>query len=384
MAINTVDVHAPIVKANTEFAVEFYLQQMKANSGNILLSPVCISAALALCNLGARGDTSNEMAEAMHIRDIDNIHGRFGEFLATLNNSSGAESAYQLKTANKLFGAERYNFLEEYLADSLKYFGADLERLNFADELKSRNVINKWVEDKTSGKIKDIIPPGVLYEFTKLVLVNAIYFKGNWDKKFEVRATRKGEFKVNETEWKVVDMMHQQDRFPFGFDRESGCEILALPYVKEELSMFIVLPTRKGGLAEVERRLSVEFLDRLTKSVGVRKTNVMVSLPKFKFEKTVELNDVLEAMGIRKLFTEGVADLSGMDGTRELYVSRGIHKAFIEVNEEGTEAAAATGIMVDSYSMPPEFRADRPFMFFIRDNRTMAFLFLGQVTDPTS
>ena len=248
---------------------------------------------------------------------------------------------------------------------------------------ESRATINRWVEESTVGKIKDVIPEGSLSMNTALVLVNAIYFKGNWEKQFKKENTRKVPFFIKENEKTEVDMMcGERLEFPNGYSGELKCLIVELPYrdVSKELRMVVLLPRKKDGLSELEEKLNSTNLQSMLDSL--RESEIEVFLPKFKMEKNIRLSETLSGLGMKDFFQRGVADLSGMDGTRELHVSRVFHKARIDVNEEGTEAAAATAVFMYAMSANIKFYADHPFMFLIMEKKSRSVLFLGRYVKP--
>uniref|UniRef100_A0A672KXZ4 Serpin B6 n=1 Tax=Sinocyclocheilus grahami TaxID=75366 RepID=A0A672KXZ4_SINGR len=265
-----------------------------------------------------------------------------------------------------------------------------MEKVDFKKNSEAARVnINKWVEKKTQGKIKDLLPPQGVDETTKLVLVNAIYFKGNWEKKFSKEATRDGQFKMNKTQTKPVKMMRQKSKFPLAFIPEMNSQVLELPYVGKNLSMLIILPNEiqgeTTGLQKLEKALTYEKLMEWTKSSKMLQEEVQVSLPKFKMAETYGMVQFLRSMGMEDVFDPQKVNLSGMSSNNNLAVSNVIHKAFVEVNEEGTEAAAATGITITTTSMPlppKTFIADHPFLFFIRHNPSNSILFYGRICSP--
>ena len=369
-------------EANTSFALDVYRCLRDGHSNNLFFSPASMSTALAMTFLGARKNTSKEMCQVLKFTNMDpeEAHGGFADLLRVLNS---ADAPYVLKMANKLFARQNYKFLESFLADTRKFYMAEAELADFAgDSEGSRQKINKWVEDQTAQKIKDLMPEGSINGLTAMVLVNAIYFKGDWENKFEQSRTKRAPFFISADVSKEVDMMFISEDFKAGFDKELGCKVLELPYVKKDLSMFVVLPKKPEGLHELEDKLSTDVLHRLT--TKMRKIKVHCCLPRFKLEYSCSLNDTLVSLGMNDLFTGGQCDLSGMDGTKELYVSAAVHKAFIEVNEEGSEAAAATGMVMNLMCMPEtmEFKANHPFLFFIRENNSETVLFLGRYCSP--
>ncbi|GAI76663.1 unnamed protein product, partial [marine sediment metagenome] len=257
-----------------------------------------------------------------------------------------------------------------------------LSEVDFAGATETaRKTINAWVEKKTKDKIKELLKPGVLNRLTRLVLTNAIYFKGNWDSQFEKARTQPAPFTLTDGKKVNVPMMNQTEKFKY--TEAESFQALELPYVDNELSMVILLPKETDGLSDFEKTLTAgnlsEWLGKL------RKRKVIVSVPKFRMTSQFSLAAVLKSMGMTDAFVPDAADFSGMNGKRDLFISAVIHKAYVEVNEEGTEAAAATGVVIGVTSMParpPVFRADHPFLFLIRDNRTGSILFIGRVMNP--
>jgi serpin B len=364
-----------IVTANTHFALDLF--HALPRDGNLFFSPLSISAALALTLLGAKGPTESSMKQTMHIsEDMVDFHKAFRDVVDVLNR---AADGFSLRMANRLYGAEGYNFLHDFTNACKSLYGAEFETLDFKNVTASLKTINGWVEKHTQGKVKDLIQDGVLKAETMLVLVNAIHFKGDWTTAFDRKKTKTSEFHVTENEKIDVQMMFQDARFSLGHSEELQCSILELPYgQKKELSMFILLPF--DGLASLEAALTEDALAKVKSELY--KTKVNVYIPKFQFDSEFDLGDILTKLGMGELFSRGAADLSGMDGTKQLYISKAVHKAFVDVNEEGTEAAGATGMVANSYSMPPQFVADRPFLFFIEETGTGSVLFMGRVQKP--
>ncbi|XP_064639045.1 leukocyte elastase inhibitor-like [Lineus longissimus] len=370
-----------LVYANSQFALDIFSQLIGGSpNDNIFLSPVSISIALAMTYLGARGNTATEMELVARFKGVENLQEKFAKLDSVLN---AGEKNYTLNTGNQLFGRKGYKFLDEFLGAVLKHHKGELRQLDFAADAEgSRKIINDWVAEKTADKIKDLIPGGAINSLTALVLVNAIYFKGNWARKFEKEKTIKEQFFVAENDVRGVDMMNQKAKFPSGYDRDSGTQVLELPYINKELSMFIFLPQERNGLAKLQSILTLDFINKITSNM--HEVETIVHLPRFKFEYKFNLHEILQAMGMKDLFSEGKADLSGMDGTNLLFISAAFHKAFIEVNEEGTEAAAATAMIAMMRCIPRinMFKVDHPFLFMIRENKTKSILFLGKMVDP--
>lgn len=367
----------PLVDANNRFALKL-LAVLRSTDGNFFFSPMSISTALGMTYAGARGSTASEMADALEFRAVgDDLHDGFASLLATLNPK---DAPYQLAIANALWTHEKYKFRPEFLAIGQQRYGAELRPLDFEQSEAARKSINDWVAGRTNDRIRDLIPSGVLTPLTRLVLTNAIYFKGKWKEEFEPGATRNEDFFVTTDRKKPVPLMHRRDHFQ-GFE-DGDLQIVELPYRGAALSMVVLLPRQKDGLPALEKQLSHE---RLSGWLGqLASTEVDLALPRFKMTSEFRLDQALRTLGMRQAFAD-TADFSGMDGTRDLYIQAAIHKAFVEVNEEGTEAAAATGIVVKARAIPRQpmlFRADHPFLFLIRDVRTGSILFMGRVADP--
>ncbi|XP_077964102.1 leukocyte elastase inhibitor isoform X1 [Gasterosteus aculeatus] len=380
-------VMADISASNTGFALELLRTLSQASpAGNIFVSPLSISSALAMVYLGAKGDTAAQMAKALSFSSGESVHGDF----QTLNGDINSPSAsYILKLANRLYGENTANFLPLFLKATQKHYQADLKAVDFMGAPEAcRMEINSWVEQQTENKIKDLLKPGTVTPMTRLALVNAIYFKGNWLNRFDPANTKEMSFKVNQNEAKQVQMMYQMKKLPYNYVPELGLQILELPYVDEELSMFILLPEESADgsdpLLKLENEITQEKLGEWTnrRNMDVH-SEVLVHLPKFKLEEDYELSEPLAKLGMTDVFCGAKADLSGMNGERGLFLSTVAHKAFVEVNEEGTEAAAATAGMIAFCMLREEhFTADHPFIFFIRHNKTKAILFLGRFSSP--
>ena len=384
------DIQNPDVKAavagNSKFAFELYAKlkddpRVKKDGGNLFFSPYSISTALAMTYAGARGRTEKQMADVLHFSlPQERLHPAFGALEKQLN-TGGKEGRYQLSVANALWGQRGYSFLMGFVDLIEENYGAGIRQADFVNETeKARGKINGWVERMTNDKIKDLIKPGVLNALTRLVLTNAIYFKGDWAIQFDKKDTRDAPFTVSPDKKVSVPLMYLKENFKYFANRK--LQILELPYKAEDLSMIVLLPRRIDGLAELEQSLTLENLNTWLK--GLRKQEVIVYLPKFKITWGVfELKDILKAMGMKDAFS-GKADFSAMTGRRDLFISNVLHKAFVEVNEEGTEAAAATAVIMEKVAMSikPVFRADHPFVFIIKDNRSGSILFMGRVSNP--
>jgi serpin B len=369
-----------MIRGNDEFALDLYAN-LRGRPGNLFLSPYSLSTALAMTYAGARGETAEEMARTLHFSlPPDRLHAAFSNLIRQIHGD-GEPRPYLLAVANALWGQEGEEYLPEFLRLLEDHYGAGLRRVNFRDPERARRAINAWAEEQTRGKIPDLLPPTLPRPDTALALTNAIYFKGDWSSPFARKATLEEDFRVAADQSLRVPMMHQAGRFPY---LDGGTfQALELPYAGDALSMVVLLPKEVDGLAALEESLSAARLAGWLRTLADRR--VEVALPRFKVEAGLELQDVLAAMGMPLAFT-GDADFSGIDGTHELFISAVIHKAFVDVNEEGTEAAAATAVLMSRSAARPEpsatFRADHPFLFLIRHKGTGSILFLGRLASP--
>lgn len=368
-----------VVNANNQFAFDLY-SKYKSKEDNVFFSPYSISTALAMTYEGARGRTAEEMQSVFRFPEDDDI--RRPAFARIYNEINKKDRKYKLHTANALWAQRDYQFLDEYFSTTERYYGGKVASLDFARETeKSRQIINTWVEDQTNNKIKDLIPPRVIDPLTRLVLTNAVYFKGTWVLQFDKSKTREADFKVSPTKTVKAQMMSLTgEKAKFNYAETEELQILEMPYEGEELSMLVLLP-KEDTLDKLEQHLNVEKLEEWRGMLQERKIDVY--MPKFKFETGYFMAQDLLEMGMPSAFT-GAADLSGMTGRRDLFISEVIHQALVEVNEEGTEAAAATAIvMAKAVFISNIFRADHPFIFMIQQKDTGNILFLGRVMDPT-
>jgi serpin B len=371
-----------VAEANNHFAFDLYARLRGGQSDNLFFSPGSLSTALAMTYAGARGQTAEQMAQVLHFRlPQENLHAAFGD-LRRYWDANDEGSGYRLSVANRLWGQEGFHFLPAFLAVTREHYGAELAQVDFARRTEpARRRINAWVEEQTQGKIQDLIPPGVFDSMTRLVLTNAIHFKGVWTKPFPKAVTRQAPFHVSAGQQTDVPLMYRQDDLRYWSG--DGLKALELPYGKGDLAMLVLLPDEIEGLSALEAKLTADNLSRWQS--GLRKQEVRAHLPRFKLTSQFQLADVLKAMGMSRVFTPGEADLSGMASESELYVSAVIHKAFVDVNEEGTEAAAATGVVAKiaaAIDGPATFRADHPFVFLIRESRTGSIVFLGRLVNP--
>ncbi len=369
-------VPATVIEGNTAFALELY-GKLHGEPGNLFVSPASISTALSMTWAGARGDTAKQMAKVLHFELPESKqHEGQAALLARL-------SSPQLAIANRVWSYNGMPLEAPFVKTTSDDYGAAVEPLDFAGKPDpSRLTINQWVKTKTNGKIVDLLAPGVITPLTRMVLTNAIYFKGSWATAFPKANTKNlafltaGGSKQVPTMQQVLHARHTET---------ADAQLLELPYKSSDLSMLIVLPKSKDGIAKVESSLTPNSLDALVKSLTP--TKVDVALPRFSTTKSFELSGTLSAMGMPLPFT-GAADFTGITKKGGLHISKVIHKAFVDVNEEGTEAAAATAVVMARegavIAKPPvPFKADHPFMFLIRDNKTGTILFMGRIVDPS-
>ncbi|KAM4718991.1 leukocyte elastase inhibitor-like [Anableps anableps] len=384
---------SPLSQANTTFSLALFRKLSEDNNtANIFFSPFSISSALAMVMLGARGNTATQISECLKTQDCqDDVHTLFAKLLSELNKP---EAPFALSVANRLYGEKSYNFLQEFLTQTRTHYNSELESVDFRTSCEEARVkINSWVEQQTQGKIKELLAEGMVDSTTRMVLVNALYFKGTWMRTFSREKTYKAKFRLNKTVTKPVQMMFQKTFFFIAFISEVRCQILEMPYKGNELSMLIFLPKEINdnttGLENLEKHLTYEKFMEWTDPDNMKPCLVEVRLPQFKLEEKYELNKVLSSMGVVDAFDVTKSDFFGMAGIKELFLSNVSHKAFVEVNEEGTEAAAATQVtflcgcsLLPRINIPVIFTADHPFLFFIRHNSTKSILFAGRFCSP--
>lgn len=376
----------PLSAANGRFAIDLYREMGGGVAGNIFLSPYSISSALAMTWAGARGQTQEEMGRLLRFAaPPESIHAAMRELRSSLEGVA-QKGDIELSVANRLWGDRAYTFLPAYLETTREAYAAALEPLDFVGAADaSRGIINRWVEKETKDRIRDLLPPGSIDASTRLVLTNAIYFKGKWAKPFAKDATHDEPFHAIPAAEASVPMMHESLKADLA--TTDGGRLLLLPYEGNALSMAILLPDEADGLADMEKGLTWEKLDSWIGSAAPRQ--VILSLPRFRTTSMFTLSESLAKMGMPSAFDPAKADFSGIDGKRDLCISLVVHKAFVEVAEEGTEAAAATGVVVGITSIAPvekpvSFVVDHPFLFLIRDNASGAILFMGRITNPLS
>jgi len=339
-----------------------------------------------MTSTGARGNTAAQMSKTLRLPK-ENPHKAYAKLLKQLKPAK--EGGYELRVANALWGQKGYPWLKDFLETTKAGYDAPLREVEFVTATEAaRKTINAWVEDQTNDKIKDLIARGVLNQLTRLVLTNAIYFKGDWASQFDKKLTRDMPFKplgppggLSASRTAKAPMMYQKAKF--GYTEDKTAQVLSMPYKGKDLSMLVLLPRKVDGLADMAKKLTADDLAAL--AARAHRREVRVYMPKFKMTSQFGLNRVLTAMGMSDAFTPGKADFSGMNGRKDLFISAVLHKAFVDVNEEGTEAAAATAVVVGLTSVAPRplvFRADHPFLFVIRHDKTGAVLFIGRVMNP--
>ncbi|NXS42685.1 SPB10 protein, partial [Balaeniceps rex] len=399
-----------------KFTVDLFKKLNETNKGkNIFFSPWSISSALALVYLGAKGNTATEMAEVLHFtqaaeaegsssvarpsrgrpkrrkmdpehEQAEDIHSSFKELLTAINKP---RSSYSLRSANRIYVEKTFLLLPRYIQLCKNYYKAEPQNVNFKTATEqSRKEINAWVEKQTEGKIKNVLNPGDVASYTKLILVNAIYFKAEWEVKFHAEYTDLQPFRLSKNKTKPVKMMHMKHSFPVLIMETMNFKMIELPYVKRELSMFILLPDdikdSTTGLEQLERELTYEKLSEWTDSKKMTETFVDLYLPKFRIEERYQLSDKLSSMGMHRAFSN--ADFSGMAEDADVKISQVIHKSFVAVDEKGTEAAAATVITIltspGDVDHVLKFKVDHPFHFFIRHNKSKSILFFGRCCSP--
>ncbi|NWI03115.1 SPB10 protein, partial [Tichodroma muraria] len=400
-----------------KFTVDLFNKLNENKGKNIFFSPWSISAALALTHLGAKGTTATEMAEILHFtlgagaeassaarpspgrpkrRKMDpenkqaaDIHSGFKKLLTAINKPT---HTYSLKSANRIYMEKAFLLMYKYyiIACNKNYYKAEPQKVNFktAPE-QSGKEINTWVEKQTEGKIKNLLGPRDVTNSTKLILINAIYFKAEWEVKFKAKDTELQPFRLSKNKTKPVKMMYMRKTFPVLIMETMNFKMIELPYVKRELSMFILLPDdiidNTTGLEQLERELTFDKLSEWTDSKKMTETLVDLYLPKFKMEERYDLSDNLIRMGMRSAFSSN-ADFSGMTEKDKVMISKVFHKSFVAVDEKGTEAAATTAVIIELSSAHVshvlKFRADHPFYFFIRHNKSKTILFFGRFCSP--
>lgn len=370
-----------VANANGAFAVDLYRVLSKGDTGkNLFVSPFSISTALAMTYEGSRAGTRKQMADVLHFTMPDAVR-REGFAALLAQTKAGPGKHYKLEVANALWGQKGYPFEPAFTGVVKKYYDGGFFTVDYAhDKDGSIHTINQWVENKTAGKIVNLLHPDDISQLTRLVLTNAIYFKGNWAAQFNKEATEQEPFHLASGKTVQTPMMHHSSNFRYV--KQDGLAAVELPYAGNELSLLAILPD--GDIGKLDQSLTLDEINRLRAHMGEQEVDV--TLPRFKFETRYLLKPVLNAMGMPQAFDEELADFSGMTGQKDLFIDQVIHQARIEVNEEGSEAAAATAVVMNPKSARYEsnavFRADRPFLFLIVHNATGSILFMGRLSNP--
>ncbi|XP_068092895.1 leukocyte elastase inhibitor-like isoform X2 [Hyperolius riggenbachi] len=391
-----------LVTSFNEFSVKLF-QNLSVNNGkNVMFSPMSIASAMTMVYVGAKGNTEVQMAEVLNFKKaaeekscmkkspgaahIQNISQVYEELFSNVFQPS---KKYSMKSANRLYNDESFHTIEEYSQIIKKSFHAEIQAVDFKQSAEeSRKKMNTWVEEQTEGKIKDLLTKSSIDSLTKLVLVNALYFKGNWEIKFPEENTEQKPFRLSKKKTKMVPMMFQRNKYNMFYIEEHETKVLELPYADKEISMVILLPDdikdNSTGLERLKKALTYERLNKWTSADMMEKTEVEVELPRLRLEENYDLKSCLSKMGMTDLFNPDKAYLTGLSEESYLCVSHILHKVFVEINEEGTEAAAATAAVITKRSRPVvvKFHADHPFLFLIRHNNTKAILFYGAFCSP--
>jgi len=384
----TKDDIATLVGGNNAFAFNLY-HKLSHDEGNLFLSPYSISEALAMTYAGARGNTEKAMAQALNFTlPQDRLHPAFNSLdLQLKQRGQGAKGkdgkGFRLNIVNALWGQKGFGFLPAFLDTLAQNYGAGLRLVDFINQTEqSRLTINNWVSDQTEDRIKDLIPPGALNQMTRLVLTNAIYFNAAWQHPFDKNSTSDAPFRLLDGSEVTVPMMRQTSSF--NYTEGTDYQAVELPYDGGELSMVILLP--KGGhFNAFEEKLDASRVQGIIGQMTHRE--VALTMPRFTFESSFSLKGALSDLGMGAAFDPSSADFSGMDGRRDLFIQDALHKAFVAVDEAGTEAAAATAVIVGLTSVPQppvEMKVDRPFIFLIRDIPTGSIIFVGRVLNPVT
>jgi serine protease inhibitor len=367
-----------VVRGNNAFAFDLYAELAK-DKGNLFFSPYSISTALAMTYAGARGETARQMEKTLHFGQASaGLHPGFSELMKRFNASG---KSYQIAVANALWGQQGIYFYPEFLEITDRYYEAGFKEVDYIRQTEqARLTINDWVEEKTNHKIVELLKPDVLSCLTRLVLTNAIHFKGKWKLEFKPEATRPEPFYGLAGTKPDVPLMRQRGEFKYV--ETPQVQVLELPYTGGEIVMDILLPKPESEIVKLEPDFKLTNFESWLDKMELMPVSVF--LPRFKLEKGLQLNKFLQALGMTAAFDGGSADFSGISNI-PLLITHVIHKAFVEVNEEGTEAAAATAVVVDEKAVvAPVFRADRPFLFLIRDVNSGSILFMGKMADPQS
>lgn len=373
-----------VVEGNNKFAFKLFHQVQGGTIGNQFYSPFSISTALAMVYAGAKNETALQMSQTLNFAPSDNFHSDYKHLLRRLHD--GTEGKIKLNIANGLWAQKDFKFLDTYFDIVKSNYASELKNVDFKDNVEreaTRNDINTWVEKNTNNKIRNILSQGDLNALTRLVLVNAIYFYGDWATPFTKELTKTKDFTLIDGTKATVPFMNLGDRY--NYYEDSKIQAIEIPYKDNKASMVILLPNTTDGIAELGKSLDYKYYQEIIE--GLQSTDVHLSLPKFKMDLQLELSSTLSQMGMPLAFSQTGTDFSGMTGNRDLFISKVIHQAFVNVDEKGTEAAAATVVtmertMAPHHVEPKLFNADHPFVFLIKDNTTGSVLFMGKIVRP--
>jgi len=377
------------LKSIAAFAWDIFREINKSKRNqNVFFSPSSINIALAMTYLGARTSTKEQMKNVLkfNVKNEDSIHETFSQLIKVCDTKSRDNAPFTLLNAQRLYAHSGYPFLPEFIEGTKKHYHADVINVDFETQAeKTRLLINNWVKDQTNEKIPELLS-NPIDQLTRLILINATYFKGDWLNQFKSANTQPDKFYLNENESVDISMMFQKKKFLYGKSENNHCEVAELPYVNDEVSMFIILPNVGTNIDELENHIQIEDVIKRKANFKMRKVDLELYIPKFKLEDSFELKDVLSNLGMAESFSDN-SDFSGMDGSKYLFIDKVIHKAVIDVNEEGSEAAAATAVMMMTrcamMPLPPiVFKVNRPALFFILHTKLNLILFLGKFAKP--
>lgn len=371
----------PLAEGNNQFAVQLYQQLSKNSEQNLFFSPYSIFTAFAMTYAGARGETARQMENVLCFPQTEEALHQLVALLKASLEKNAVSGKFALNVANALWPAETLSLLPAFLETTKKYYSASVYPLNFGDSQEACNKINHWVEEKTQHKIKELLTPDVVNPATQLVLTNAIYFKGAWKVPFDPENTYPAPFWVTSEKSVEVPTMHLKNtKIPYM--ENDILQMIELPYAGDAVSMMILLPRPQKNWNAFEQSIQPESLKKWKEALHA--TKIPIALPKFKMTLRFSLADTLVQMGMTDAFLGGKANFSGIDGGHSLFISAVIHQAFVEVNEEGTEAAAATAITMEKSAALKNFNANRPFLFLIQETKTGNILFLGRMMNPSA
>ncbi|XP_073069291.1 serpin B5 [Manis javanica] len=369
--------------ANSAFAIDLFKQLcVKEPAGNVLFSPICLSTSLSLAQVGAKGDTANEIGQVLHFENVKDVPFGFQTVTSDVNKLS---SFYSLKLIKRLYVDKSLNPSTEFISSTKRPYAKEMETVDFKDKLEeTKDQINSSIKDLTDGHFENILADNSVNDQTQILVVNAAYFVGKWMKKFPESETKECPFRVNKTDTKPVQMMSTEATFCMGNIDSINCKIIELPFQNKHLSMLILLPTDvedgSTGLEKVEKQLNSEMLSRWTNASTMANAKVKLSIPKFKVEKMINPKASLQNLGLRNIFNENTSDFSGMSETKGVALSNVIHRACLEITEDGGESIEVPGSRILQHK--DEFNADHPFIYIIRHNKTRSIIFFGKFCSP--